>query len=285
MRFINNKLFTNQNMKKGLILLIAGWIFLGTFAQPAKAPEKLEPKNPADLRKVTNNAFKAGEFLKYKVYYGLIDAGFAELEVKEMERGISGRKVYHIVGNGYSQGTFDFFFRVRDKYETYLDAEGLFPWVFVRRVDEGGYIINQDYKFYQHKNIVETEKGNKHEVQDYMQDALSAFYYARSTDFSNAKPGDVFTYHTFIDEEVFPLSIKYIGKETIKVDGVKYKCLKFRPVVQKGRIFKREEDLNVWVTDDENKIPIFASAKILVGSIKMELVEYKNLANPVAIDK
>lgn len=272
-------------MKKEIILLMVGWIFWGAFAQPAKAPEKPAPKDPAELRKLNNKAFKAGEFLKYRVYYGLIDAGIAELEVKEIEKEIFGRKVYHIIGNGYSKGTFDFFFRVRDKYETYLDAEGLFPWVFVRRVDEGGYLINQDYKFYQHKNIVETEKGNRHEVQDYMQDALSAFYFARSTDFSNAKSGDVFTYNTFIDEEVFPLSIKFIGRETIKVDGVKYKCIKFRPVVQKGRIFKREEDLNVWVTDDENKIPIFASAKILVGSIKMELIEYKNLANPLALEK
>jgi hypothetical protein len=111
---------------------------------------------------------------------------------------------------------------------------------------------------------------------------LSSFYFARTIDFSNARIGEVFTIPTFVDGEEFPLKIRYLGKENLKSRTGTYRCLKFVPVVQEGRIFKEEEDMTVWITDDKNRIPVLAQAKVLVGSIKMELVEYRNLSNPIA---
>ena len=87
----------------------------------------------------------------YKVHYGLVDAGFATLEVKETTKNINGRKLLHVVGKGKSISAFDLFFKVRDRYESYIDQEGMFPWIFIRRVYEGGFEIKQDYTFYQHK--------------------------------------------------------------------------------------------------------------------------------------
>ncbi len=231
---------------------------------------------------VKHNAFKVGEKLTFLLHYGVVDAGTATLELRSCDKTVQGRKLVHAVGLGSSLGAFDTFFRVRDRYESYLDAESLIPWVFIRRVDEGGYKISQDYTFFQHKNKVKTEKGKVHDVPPSVQDMISAFYYARSMDFSKMKKGDTFVVNTFLDEELFPLKIKYIGKETISVRAGKFRCMKFRPVVQKGRIFKKEEDLNVWITDDANKIPVLAKAKILVGSIKMELTGYEGLANPIS---
>jgi hypothetical protein len=115
-----------------------------------------------------------------------------------------------------------------------------------------------------------------------VQDMLSAFYYARTIDFSRAKPGDIYTIETFLDDELWPLRMKYIGKETIKLRNGKYRCLKFQPVVQEGRIFASNNDLNVWVTDDGNRIPVLVQAKVLVGSIKMQLTGYEGLAHPIA---
>lgn len=243
--------------------------------------EAITKSNEKKLRKVNHSAFQIGEKLSYKLHYGVVDAATATLEVKPTGRSIKGRELYHVVGLGKSISAFDWFFKVRDRYETYLDKDGVFPWVFVRRVDEGGYKINQDYTFYQHKNQVNTGKEVV-DVPSNIQDMMSAFYYARTIDFSNAKYGDVFTIPTFVDGEVFPLKIKYKGKETIKIRNGKYRCMKFAPVVQKGRIFKKEEDLSVWITDDKNKIPVLAKAKILFGSIKMELTNYEGLAHPIA---
>jgi len=199
-------------------------------------------------------------------------------EVKE----IGGRKVYHIVGNGYSKGSFDWFFKVKDRYETYLDKDAMVPWYFVRRCNEGGYIINQDYLFNHYTKKVDIGEGKTCDVPVGIQDMLSSFYYARNIDFTNAKEGDVFTIPSFVDKQVWTLKIKYVGKETINTDLGKFRCIKFRPIIQTGRIFKKEEDLNVWITDDKNHVPLRAQAKIMVGSIKMDLTSYQNLANPMS---
>ncbi len=224
-------------------------------------------------------AFKEGEVLSYRLHYGLMDAGVAVLEVKPEVMDVSGRKVYHIVGNGYSQGTFDWFFKVRDRYETFIDKDALLPWLFVRRVYEGGTTINQDYKFNHYTNKVDVGEGEKVDIPEGTQDMISAFYAARNLDLSSAKEGDVFTINSIVDKEIWPLKIRYVGKETITCDIGTFRCVKFRPIVQKGRIFKREDDLNVWITDDKNHVPLRAQAKLLVGSIKLDITGVKNLAN------
>lgn len=229
-----------------------------------------------------NTAFKEGEVLSYRVHYGFVEAGVAIIEVKPEIEEIGGRKVYHIVGNGYSKGAFDFFFKVRDRYESYIDKDALLPWLFIRRVDEGGFQFSQNYFFNHYKRQVRTEDNQVYSIPDEVHDMISAFYAARNLDFSNAKKGDVFTIMSFVDKELWPLKMKYLGKDVIKTDIGKFNCLKFCPIVQRGRIFKKEEDLLVWVTDDLNHIPLRAQAKILVGSIKMDITEIRNPANPLS---
>lgn len=226
-----------------------------------------------------NTAFKEGEVLTYRLHYGVMDAGVAVLEVKPSIMEVAGRKVYHIVGNGYSKGTFDWFFKVRDRYETFIDKDAMVPWMFVRRVDEGGYKFSQDYTFNHYTKKVDVGGGEKIDVPQGVQDMLSSFYAARNLDFTNAKEGDVYTIKSFVDKELWPMNIRYVGKETIECELGTFKCLKFRPIVQKGRIFKNEEDLNVWITDDKNHVPLRAQAKILIGSIKLDIIGASNLAN------
>ena len=267
---------------KQLTLTIAV-LLLAQLSWGWKGVEIKEPKSPV-FRSVTNNSFQVGEELRYRLHYGFIDAGEAKLYVKATDKKVKGRKLIHVEGIGRSLGAFDWFFKVRDRYESYIDKTSVFPWIFIRRVNEGGYIINQDYTFYQHKKTVDLgEKGKKElKVPANIQDMLSSYYYARTMDFSKAKVGDTYTLSTIVDGEVYPLKIRYKGKETVNLRKGKYRCLRFAPVVQKGRIFKTEDDLSVWITDDKNKIPVLAKANVLVGSIKMELVGYKNLLNPIA---
>lgn len=263
----------------GIVVLSSSGYFLTskkaeleqTISQNLEAKDNL-PYQP-------NTAFKEGEVLSYRLHYGVMDAGVAVLEVKPSVLEVSGRKVYHIVGNGYSKGTFDWFFKVRDRYETFIDKDAGVPWMFVRRVDEGGYKFSQDYTFNHYTKKVDVGGGEKIDVPVGVQDMLSSFYAARNLDFSNAKEGDVYTIKSFVDKELWPMKIRYVGKETIETDIGKYRCLKFRPIVQQGRIFKNEEDLNVWITDDKNHIPLRAQAKILIGSIKLDITSASNLAN------
>lgn len=239
-----------------------------------EAGDKLPVKN--------NFAFRPGEKLTYRLHYGILTAGEAVLEVKPDVLNINGRQVYHIVGTGYTTGTTDWFFKVRDRYETYMDKDALLPWYFVRRVDEGGFKFSQDYSFNHYTKKVDIGNNQKYDIPGEVQDMVSAFYAARNMNLSHAKTGDVLSMICFMDKELWPMKIKLIGRETISTDIGDIRCLKFRPIVQKGRVFKQEEDMTVWISDDANHLPVRAQADILVGSIKMDLTGVKNLANPLA---
>lgn len=260
-------------MKK--LTFIFGAFLLGVTAMA-------RPTDDVSFPVVTNNAFQPGEKLTYRLSYGVLDAGEAVLTVDESEKSIQGRKLWRVRGVGKTISAFEWFYKVHDVYESHMDAKGMFPWLFIRRVDEGGYKINQDYTFYQHKKIVDNGEGKKYKVPSMVQDMISAFYYARTLDYSNAKVGDVFTVNIFLDNELYPTKIKYTGKQLVKIKGDKYRCMKFVPVVQEGRVFNSSEDLTVWITDDANRIPILAKAKIKVGSLKMHLVSWENLKNSMA---
>jgi hypothetical protein len=262
-------------------------VALCSAAHLISSQDKLEQAIPnvssqRELPVKPNEAFKEGEILSYRLHYGVMDAGVVVMEVKPELIEVNGRKVYHVVGNGYSKGTFDWFFKVRDRYETFIDKDAMLPWMFVRRVYEGGVTINQDYTFNHYTNKVDVGGGEKVDIPQGTQDMISAFYSARNLDLTNAKEGDIFTINSIVDKEIWPLKIRYVGKEKITCDIGTFNCVKFRPIVQKGRIFKREDDLNVWLTDDKNHVPLRAQAKLVVGAVKLDIVSVKNLANPTS---
>lgn len=254
-------------MKKGILFATLAICFIGL-----KSSE-IAVTYPS----VTNTAFQSGEKLRYRITYGFVDAGEAVLEVKTTTtKGAGTRELLHVKGTGKTLGGFNAVYKVNDVYESYIDKKGVFPWKFVRRVDEGGYKINQNYNFKQDK--LKVHNGTKDfTVASGIQDMLSSFYYARTLDFKNAKKDQVFSFKCFMDDETFTLKVKYKGDETISIRKGKYKCMKFVPVVQTGRYFKSEEDVTFYVTDDENRIPILIKAKIPVGTVKLQLVEWSGL--------
>jgi hypothetical protein len=235
------------------------------------------------MRKLDNDAFIKGEKLTFRVHYGFLDAGEAVLSINENYDTLGGRLCYHVVGTGKSSGLLDPFFKVRDRYESVIDKEALVPWLFIRRVDEGGYKINETIVFNHFKNTATSGKGT-YTVPEHIQDLVSAFFYARSIDFTNAKAGDVFPIQAFLDNEVIPLNLKLIGREKIKSRKGTFSCLKFRPLLQEGRVFKEKEDMTVWISDDKNKIPIRVQAEILVGSIKMDIIDFSGMGHPSATE-
>jgi len=235
------------------------------------------------LPAVSNSAFQVGEKLRYRITYGFVDAGEAVLEVKSTEKkGSYNRDLIHVVGTGRTLGGFNSVFKVHDVYESYLDKKGIFPWFFVRRVDEGGYKINQDYAFKQDKQKVNNGDGKEFTIPVGIQDMISSFYYARTLDFKNIKVGDTYSFKCFMDDEIWPLKVKYVGTEQIHIRKGKFNCMKFVPVVQTGRYFKSESDVNFWVTSDGNHIPILVKAKIPVGTVKLHLVEWSGLKHEIA---
>ncbi len=228
---------------------------------------------------IKTKSFESGEWLRYRVSYGFVDAGEAILTVQETsKKGANGRPLYHVRGEGTTLSAFNVVFKVHDIYESYIDQEGAFPWYFVRRVNEGGYIKNQDYTFKQDQQLVHNgEKDFK--VPLGIQDMISSFYYARTLDFESMQPGDETEFNCFMDDEIYPLRVKFHGYEDIRIRKGKFNCMKFTPVVQEGRYFEKDDDVIFWVTNDDNRIPVLVKAKIPVGTIKMHLVEWDGLVS------
>jgi hypothetical protein len=226
------------------------------------------------LRKIDNEAFKCGEKLTYRVHYGFLDGAYATIKIDDKAQVINGRSAFHVVGTGETKGAWDLFFKVRDRYETYIDVNSICPLMFIRRVNEGGYKINQDVVFDQEYHDINSNGKQFEKMPAYVQDMLSAFYFARTLPFTKEKPGKIDSVTTFVDNQIWLLKIKFIRFDTIETDVGRIRCMLFEPLVQKGRIFKKSEDLTVWISDDKNHIPLRAKANIFVGSIKMDLVSY-----------
>ena len=269
-----------QHIKITSLVLLSGFTFSFTNAVEQDSTKKII-KKVEQYRTIQHSAFKVGEKLTYRLHYGVIDAGEATLEVKKTDKKVKGRELLHVVGKGRTLGAFNWVFKVRDRYESYLDAEGVFPWMFIRRVDEGGFKINQDYIFKQDKKQVKTQDKKTFDTPFGIQDMLSSFYYTRTLDFSKAKINDEYSMNMFIDNEIFPFKIKYLGKETIKTRKGKFDCIKLRPIMMKGRVWEDEESMTIWVTNDANKIPILLKTKIAVGSIKATLTNWEGLVKPI----
>jgi hypothetical protein len=237
----------------------------------------------AQLRPMPNTSFGTGEIIKFRVHYGFINAGYGQLQVMPNTQVVSNANCMHIVGTAQSNSTFDKFFKVRDRYETYLDADAIVPHKFVRQVNEGGYVINQNMTFDHQKNTAYCYvKKQTYTLAPYSQDILSAFFYARAAiDIKKVKVGDVYPIPVFLDYEHYQMGVRYLGKVNITTELGKFRCLKFTPQVQKGRIFTGDEEMYLYVTDDENKAPILIKASVLVGSIEATTTSLVGLKYPL----
>ncbi len=229
-------------------------------------------------------AFKDGEMLKYKMSYsGFLRAGTAVLEVEETQ--FRGEKVFHATGKGWTSGMIKWFFEVNDNYQSYFAKDSVVPYLFKRKINEGGYKKHRITSF--------NPKYKTAYVQDFIkqtdtiipaaniQDMLSSFYHLRNMDVTNIKTGDEIKLDMFLDAQVYPFKLRCLGREEIRSKFGKINTIKFRPLVQSGRIFKEEESVTIWITDDSNKIPIRMRASLAVGSLRAELEDFKGLAKPL----
>jgi len=258
-------------MKKTIALLISVFVLTSS----------LDADN--EFCGIRNVAFHQGESITFKVFYTLagmyIGAGEANFNVRLTS--LNGKPVYHAVGDGKTYSFYDSFFKVRDKYESYIDTSTLQPYRFVRDVYEGGYTKFQTVDFDRKANKALTNYGTFN-VPHCVQDVVSSIYYARNIDFNKYKPGDRIPFTMFLDDETYNLYIRYQGKETIKTKYGKFKAIKFKPLLVKGTIFEGGEKMTVWVSDDQNKIPLRVESSISVGSVKVDMMSYRNLRYPLS---
>jgi hypothetical protein len=225
-----------------------------------------------------NSAFNAGEIITYKVFYTAagVYIGAGEATFRSTIETLNNKPVYHVTGEGKTYSFYDNFFKVRDKYESYFDTATLQPYRFIRNVNEGTYKKFENVNFNKATNTAITNSG-VYKVPECVQDVLSAIYFARNIDFDQYKKDDKIMFNMFLDNEVYEMYIRYLGKETVKTRYGKFRAIKFKPLLIKGTIFEGGEKMTVWVSDDGNRIPIRIESPISVGSVKVDMIYNRNL--------
>ena len=225
------------------------------------------------------NSYGPGEFLEYSLNYGFIKGGKGYLTVNDTL--INGVKVNHVVAKGETVGLADALFSVRDRYESFIDPTNDLPVKSVRSIKEGRYKY-YDEVTYNHDSlyVVSKLKGTQ-PVPSRIQDILSAFYYARNFKFNDSlKKDEIIEIMTYFSNELFPLRIRYRGIENVSTKFGDVQCYRFSPVTEKGRAFATEDDMHVWISRDNNRIPVRIQFDLSVGSFNCVLENYKNLKNP-----
>jgi hypothetical protein len=224
-------------------------------------------------------AFTVGERLVFDMNYGFIKAGEAMMMIPAYEW-VDGNQCMQVQFTVQSSSTFSFFFRVTDRYETYLDVKYIYPWRFEQHIKEGKYTRDFSVHFDQVAHVAKTTEGN-FPIPPNVHDILSAFYYARTLDYSKSRVGDTVMLQNFYKDKTYPLAVKYLGRQSVEVDAGTFNCILVEPMVVEGGLFKSEGRIILWMTDDDRKMPVKVSTKVLIGSITAELREYYGLAGPL----
>ncbi|MDP4219770.1 MAG: DUF3108 domain-containing protein [Bacteroidota bacterium] len=237
-------------------------------------------KQSTSIRSIPNSAFDVGERLVFDINYGFVTAGTAVMVIPGFKY-LNGRKAYEINTYAASTPTFDNIFKVRDKYSTFVDVEGIFPHRFEQHVHEGNYNKDYDAYFDQDELTAESNDGTKCKIPKYVNDILSAFYYVRTLDLTQYHKGDKISLENFYDGKTHPLDVLILGRQRIEVEAGVFDCIVVEPMVVEGGLFKNEGSIKLWLTNDANKMPVKVSTKVVVGSIDVTLTKYQGLKNPV----
>jgi hypothetical protein len=228
--------------------------------------------------KIINKSYKSGESITYKIYYhaGLMNIGAGECTFSNKLEQYNGKPVYHVVGEGKTYKSYDWFYKVRDKYESFIDTTTNLPVKFTRNVNEGGYKFSELALFNHTMGNVTGTKGT-FKISSCCQDVLSTIYWSRNIDYSKHKLEDKIPFKMYIDNQEFEIYVRYLGKEKISTELGTFNCVKFKPLLIEGTLFKGGEGMVVWATDDWNHIPVRVESPIVVGEIRADLIAAKGL--------
>lgn len=265
-------LITNSRF---LLILAVSLCLTGLFAL-APAPTGEAP------RTVRNASFGRGEQLKYKIHYGIINAADGEIETSGDLHRVNDRPCYKVNVTGRTTGSFDFFLRIRDTWRSYIDTAAIVPQKFVQDIAESKYRRKETMDFDHNTNTVTVENQKEKKKQSFqtpenVQDLVSGIFFIRTLDYSNRRPGEQIKVKGFYDNEVFDMSVTYRGRESIETKAGTFRCIKLIPKMPENKLFKGEDAVAVYLSDDENKIPVLVQAELFVGSVKLDLYEYRGL--------
>jgi len=270
-------------MKKKLIIAVGGILFLFCVLEAGVLNAIIKPQE------VNNETFRNGEFLEYRLHYGFVTAGIAQIDVNPKLFLVDDKLCYKFTVFGRTTGSCDFFMRIRDTWTSLVDTSNMIPIRASRIIEEGKYRKKESVFFDKNtknaKVVVEGEQTKNCKIPEYIHDIVSGYYYLRNLDYTKMKVNDTIQVNAFFEDKVYDFKLKYLGKETIDTEYGKIKSLMISPIMPDNKLFDGENSIKLWMSGDENHIPLKCKASMFVGAVALDLINCKGLKRPLKIEK
>ncbi len=224
--------------------------------------------------------FDTGERVEYRIHYGIINAAEARVDIARNLSKINGRPCYRINVFGRTTGAFDVFTKVRDTWRSFVDTTTLEPHQFYRNIRENNYRKEETTYFDKRNNKAKTQTKDTTRVFSVpynVHDIISGYYYLRTIDFNQRNEGDIIEVPVFLSDEVIKMRVKYAGKDVVKTKFGRIKVFKLHPLMPNNKLFKGENSIRIWVSDDDNKVPIKIEVDLFIGALAMDIKHYSGL--------
>ena len=234
-------------------------------------PDRFGSISPLAFRNVTNHAFRTGEYLEFQIGWKFFKAGTATMSVSDTVW-TNQRPCYFIETTASSSSVIDVFYKVRDKVESIIDRQAIFPWKFKKRLREGKFRRDRFTVFDPYQNLAYVKRDTV-KIPPYVQDILSSFYYVRTLPLEVGRHFDI---ENITDKKVYPLRVIVHKKEKVKVPAGRFQCLVVEPVLRGEGLFNQKGTLTIWLTDDARKMPVMMKSEVFIGTVDVKLTQYKN---------
>ena len=232
-----------------------------------------------DMAVLAGQVVIPGEQLSYKIRYGFIVGGYVNFIT--LEEYLNGDLMYNTKVEAKTTGFIDQLYKLHDIYESYYDKNSGLPELAIRNISEGKYRFYDEVSYnHDDKSAYSQNKDTVVRLEKETFDVVSAIYFLRNMDWKQLEYDDVIEITVLFEDKPFPMFVVYKGREQISFGSSKYDCHKFAPVIDPGKIFQKKENMIIWFSDDENKIPVSIRFNLLIGAFRLELNTYENLANP-----
>ena len=238
---------------------------------------------------VTNTAFQSGEEITYSLQYkwGIMNLKAGEVTFRVDDLG----EKYRFSAFGKTASGIEWFYKVRDYYETEVDKETLLPIQAKKSLSEGSYRLYERVEFDHANEIAIAHRGKSSDklkaaelpIESCMYDIMSVLYTTRNLSFDGLSEGEKFPIRFFMDKKIYPIEVIYGGKESrkrIRSNGL-HNTIMFKPQLIKNELFPDGGEMNIWVSDDQNRVPLLIESPLSVGSVRAVLKDYKGLRNPM----
>jgi len=242
-------------------------------------------KRTSTYRYISQDSFGAGEFLNYRGHYGFINAGEATMQIDSVIYQVNDRPCYKLDVYGRTKGFFDLIMHVRDNWGSYLDTAAIVPHQFYQYIEEGKYLKKEIIDFDQLNNVATAHRLDKKTgvlkdkvnfaVPGNIQDIVSGYYFMRTFDYDTLLPNQIFQVTGFFDDTTYTVKIRYLGKETLDTKIGTFQTHVMSPIMPENQFFRGENPVRAWLSDDRFRIPLKVKAELLIGSLQIDIKEYR----------